>query len=75
MAPSIQGTVIETSRNIAFGPDVGRSNFRVDGLMKNGLAFLVAALIFIGVGFALYKLDDGRGHRSDPSIANKTASD
>ncbi|WP_456730042.1 hypothetical protein [Bradyrhizobium sp. USDA 3364] len=43
--------------------------------MKNAIALIIVLAVLIGGGFALYKFDDGRAHRTDPSISRSAASD
>jgi hypothetical protein len=42
---------------------------------KNILAAIVIVLVLVVGGLSLYRLDDGRSHRTDASISGKTASD
>ncbi len=42
---------------------------------KNIIAAIVIIVVIAGGGAALYKLDDGRGHRTSSDVSAKTASD
>jgi hypothetical protein len=43
--------------------------------MKNVVAVIVIAVVLIGGGAALYKLDTGRGDRTSGAVSTKSASD
>jgi hypothetical protein len=50
--------------------------FREDTMsFKNIAAAIVIVAVVVGGGFAIYKLDDGRGARTSRDVSVKTASD
>ena len=43
--------------------------------IKNIAAIIIIAIVLVGGGAALYKLDNGQGNRTSQDISTKSASD
>ena len=42
---------------------------------KNIIAVIIIAVVLVGGGAAIYKLDDGQGNRSSNAVSARSASD